>query len=169
MRLELHEYVDSDLPLSRQLETDERVMHHLGGAFTRAAVRQNHRRRLRSVAVRAAWYFTIHPEDVECAVGTIGVWPSSCNGADLNEIGWMVLPAFQGRGYATAATRLVLERAKFEQRWRIVHAFPAVNNIASNAICCRLGFTLLGTVRLSYRNQTHLANDYGVELFPPAQ
>ncbi len=51
---------------------------------------------------------------------------------------------FQGRGVAKAAVRAVLDRAREEGRWGVVHAFPAVQNGPSNGICRSLGFTLLG-------------------------
>jgi len=59
------------------------------------------------------------------------------------ETGWFVLPAFQGRGIATAATALVVDQVRAEQRHRFLHAFPSVENAASNAVCRKLGFTLL--------------------------
>ena len=42
--------------------------------------------------------------------GWVGYWERD----DVYEIGWAVLPAFQGRGLATAATALALERARAE-------------------------------------------------------
>lgn len=55
----------------------------------------------------------------------------------------MVLPEFQGRGLAKAAVRALLERARDEDRWGSVHAFPGVTNKPSNGICRSLGFMLL--------------------------
>jgi RimJ/RimL family protein N-acetyltransferase len=54
-----------------------------------------------------------------------------------------VLPAHQGRGIAGRATALALEHAGAGGRRRFVHAFPSVENSASNAICRKLGFELL--------------------------
>jgi RimJ/RimL family protein N-acetyltransferase len=44
---------------------------------------------------------------------------------------------------ASAATAQALDRAREGTR-RYVHAFPSVDNPASNALCRRLGFELLG-------------------------
>jgi len=55
----------------------------------------------------------------------------------------MVLPEFQGRGLAKAAVRTLLRRARDEDRWGIVHAFPGITNTASNGICRSLRFTFL--------------------------
>jgi GNAT superfamily N-acetyltransferase len=40
------------------------------------------------------------------------------------EIGWMILPEFQNRGIASQAVREVLERARVEQKFGQIHAFP---------------------------------------------
>ncbi len=59
-------------------------------------------------------------------------------------IGWMVLPRYQGRGLGGRAARALLERARDEDRWGVVHAFPATTNAASNGICRSLGFRFVG-------------------------
>jgi RimJ/RimL family protein N-acetyltransferase len=58
----------------------------------------------------------------------------------MSEIGWMVLPEFQGRGIATTAVRMLLALAGEQERWGLVHAFPAVTNAPSNAVCRSAGF-----------------------------
>ena len=61
-----------------------------------------------------------------------------------------VVPAFQGRGLASAATALVLDEARATQTHRYVHAFPSTDNPPSNGICRKLGFTLLEVCRFEY-------------------
>ena len=53
---------------------------------------------------------------------------------------WMVLPEFQGRGIAMAATARAIELAKRDDKHRFMHAFPNIDNAPSNAICQKLGF-----------------------------
>ncbi len=74
--------------------------------------------------------------------------------------------ALQGRGFATAATRLVVEAA-----WaaipRPVHAYPNVANAASNAIARKAGFRLLGSESLEYpKGHWMMCKDWVVA--PPA-
>ena len=57
---------------------------------------------------------------------------------------------FQGRGIATHATAQVVERARAEGTHRYLHAFPVPDNGPSNAICRKLGFTLLGEVEIEF-------------------
>lgn len=54
-----------------------------------------------------------------------------------------MLPSFQGRGIAGSATAQLLDKAREDQQLRFVHAFPNIDNGPSNAICRRLGFTLV--------------------------
>jgi RimJ/RimL family protein N-acetyltransferase len=86
--------------------------------------------------------FRIVDEATGEGVGWVGYWERD---ADVYEIGWSVLPAFQGRGIAGAATRAALAAARDEGGRRYVHAYPSVDNGPSNGICRKLGFTLLGS------------------------
>jgi RimJ/RimL family protein N-acetyltransferase len=137
--VELQAYADADLALTHALEADPRVMGHLGGPSTRAEIEDAHRRRLVD-----PWWFKIVPEAGGPAAGTIGIWETRHGDELIHETGWMVLPAFQGRGIATAALALLLERAAAEPRFTTIHAFPGVDNAPSNALCRRFGFTLVG-------------------------
>ncbi|MFC1418258.1 GNAT family N-acetyltransferase [Streptacidiphilus cavernicola] len=77
-------------------------------------------------------------------VGTIGHWDRVWRDEPVYETGWSVLPSFQGRGIAVAAAAAVVGSARAEGRHRHLHAFPSVDNPASNAICRRVGFSLVG-------------------------
>jgi RimJ/RimL family protein N-acetyltransferase len=66
-------------------------------------------------------------------------------GGGLYEIGWMVLPGFQGRGIAGAATD-----ARAQGDRDRIHAFPSVENAPSNAICRKLGFEPAGEIEFEY-------------------
>ena len=61
-----------------------------------------------------------------------------------------MLPAFQGRGIASTATGLAISSAREDGRHRFMHAFPSVEDPPSNAICRKLGFTLLGAMDFEY-------------------
>jgi len=77
----------------------------------------------------------------------------------------MVVPEFQGRGIAAAATRQAIERARSEKARRFLHAFPSVDNPPSNAICRRLGFTLLEALEFEYPPGHFMrCNDWRLEL-----
>jgi RimJ/RimL family protein N-acetyltransferase len=82
-----------------------------------------------------------------------------------------VIPAFQGRGLATTATAQLLEIARAENDRRFVHAYPSVENAPSNAICRKLGFTLLGEHDFEWPRDSGSVmrcNDWRFDLFEAA-
>jgi RimJ/RimL family protein N-acetyltransferase len=159
--MELLRYEDADLALTEALETDPDVMRELGGPTERARFPEIHRRRLAD-----PWYFKIVPEPPGPAAGTIGVWEKELDGATIHETGWMVLPAFQGRGIATAALRLLVERVRAEPRFDSLHAFPPVTNAPSNALCRKFGFSLLGEREFVYAGRTLHCNHWVLQTPP---
>jgi hypothetical protein len=87
------------------------------------------------VEAGTVWFSVILPDgETGDGAGTVCVWDHDWNGKPISEIGWMVLPEFQGRGLAAGAVRSILQRARSEGRWDVVHAFPVVTNAPSNAI-----------------------------------
>ena len=82
------------------------------------------------------------------------------------ETGWSVLPEFQGLGIATLATKIIIERVRAEERHPFLHAFPSIKNGASNAICKKVGFRLLGQYDFEYPiGNLMTCNDWQVDLF----
>lgn len=71
-------------------------------------------------------------------------------GRTVFEMGWKVLPGFQGRGLAVGATVAAIGLAAAADRHRWAHAYPKVDNAASNAICRKAGFELRGEVDFEY-------------------
>ena len=103
-------------------------------------------------------------------VGWVGYWEIEWRDDDAWETGWAVIPSFQGGGIATSATALLLEEARAERGRRFVHAFPMLENLPSNAICRKLGFTLLGEVDFpARRGGTVRCHDWRFDLFPAGQ
>jgi len=150
--------MDADLPLTEALETDPEVMRELGGPIARSKLPDVHRRRLND-----PWWFKFAVEPSGPAVGTIGIWEKDFRGATLHETGWMVLPAFQGRGFASAALGLLIQRVRAEPRFERMHAFPPVANAPSNALCRKFDFSLLGDTDFSYAGRTLRCNHWALE------
>jgi RimJ/RimL family protein N-acetyltransferase len=153
--MELLAYTEADLALTTALETDPDVMRELGGPVEPDTLPDIHRRRLAD-----PWWFTIAVEPGGPRVGTIGIWPTRHGDETLHETGWMVLPAYQGRGIASAALTLLLERARAEPTFPSVHAFPPVTNAPSNALCRKFDFSLLGEVDFVYSGRTLRCNHW---------
>ena len=142
----LEPWCAGDLQLLERLLGDPAMTEHLGGPETRE-----------QIAVRQARYerpesrmFRIVDEATGDGVGWVGYWERTWRRERVYEIGWSVLREFQGRGIARAATLQAIALAKAERKRGFLHAFPAVDNAPSNAICRGLGFTLLGECEFEY-------------------
>ena len=71
------------------------------------------------------------------------------NGAGEVEVGWHLHPDSWGRGYATESARGVVERG-FAGGLSSVYAVVRPDNVASLAVCHRLGMTPLGITERWY-------------------
>jgi RimJ/RimL family protein N-acetyltransferase len=155
----------SDLPLLRRLLGDAETMRHLGGPETEARIAERNAR----YAQPGSRMFRVVDDETGAAVGSVGYWEREWRGGQVWETGWFVLPAFQGRGIASAATRLVVERARAEGTHRFLHAFPSVENPPSNAICRKVGFELVEECEFEYPKGSWMrCNDWRLDLLADA-
>jgi RimJ/RimL family protein N-acetyltransferase len=164
--MELRDVTMDDFPLYRRLMTDPGVMAELGGPLPEDRLEPKWREVVDDVAAGRVWYFAIVPDDEKEAAGSVCVWAREWDGEPINEMGWMVLPEHQGRGLASAAVRMVLDRARAERRWGTIHAFPGVTNGASNAICRKNGFEQLGAYDFLYEDRPLRCNHWRVDVGP---
>jgi RimJ/RimL family protein N-acetyltransferase len=157
---------EGDLPLLRQLLGDPAMMEHLGGPESPEKIAERQARYERIAETGTGRMFTIVDDATGESVGSVGYWEREWRGAQVYETGWSVLPAFQGRGIAGAATALAIEAARSERKHRYLHAFPSVENPASNAICRKLGFTLVEErVEFEYPKGSFMqCNDWRLDL-----
>ena len=158
--MELIEGTPEDEWLTVALETDPRVMAELGGPWTAAEAQAAHARRMASIRDTGTWWFTVVPNPGGPPVGTIGVWHSEADGQPVSETGWMILPEHQGKGHASAALALLLERARDDPRWGDIHAFPGALNAPSNALCHKFGFEQVSSLTVDYAGRTLEVNHW---------
>jgi len=123
---------------------DPRMTEHLGGPESpeKLAERQARYERIREAGTGAMFVICAGPEAE--GVGSVGYWEHTWRGGTVWEIGWSVVPEFQGRGIATCALGLLLEEIAADGQDRAILAYPAVENEASNAVCRKAGMTLIG-------------------------
>jgi RimJ/RimL family protein N-acetyltransferase len=134
------------LPLLQELVGDPTMMEHLGGPEGPTKIRERQARYERPDSRQ----FKIVERASGAGVGWVGYWERDEQGEAVYEAGWSVLPAFQGRGLAADATAQLISRAAAERDRRFLHAFPAVTNGPSNALCRKLGFELLEAREFEY-------------------
>lgn len=164
-RVGLRAVTVDDLPLYEAILCTPEMMEHLGGPLPRDGVAEKLERDAASTAAGEYWVLVIFPEDdPKAAAGTVSVWRHEEHGEPVNEIGWMVLPPYQGRGMGKAAVRAVLDRARTERRWDVVHAFPPVTNDRSNAMCRTLGFEFLEARDFEYKGRPVRCNVWRLDL-----
>jgi RimJ/RimL family protein N-acetyltransferase len=148
-----------------RMRCDPVMMAELGGPLPRDGIEAKVRRDVEAAASGKSWISMVvldetHPSAV---AGSVVLWSHDEEAEPFSEIGWMVLPEFQRRGLGKAAVRLLLERARDENRWGEVHAFPGVTNAASNAMCRTLGFTLLGEEQIDFSDRLLIANHWRID------
>jgi RimJ/RimL family protein N-acetyltransferase len=167
--MELRDITMGDLPLYEALLTDPGTMSELGGPLPREALEAKLRGIVDDVAAGRIWYLVVLPDGSSDPAGTVCIWDhneegSGADGGTITEIGWMVLPRFQGRGIGSRAVRATLDRARREGRWSVIHAFPGVTNVASNRICEKHGFTRTEEADIEYVGRTLRCNHWVLDL-----
>ena len=145
-----------------RMRCDPVMMAELGGPRPREGIEEKVRSDVQDVASGTAWIKMIVPsEDTpDVVAGTVSLGSHETDGEWLSEIGWMVLPEFQGRGLGKRAVRMLLELARDEGRWGLVHAFPAVTNGPSNGICRSLGFRFAGEREVTFAGRVLRSNHW---------
>ena len=78
------------------------MMAELGGPRPREGIEEKVRSDVQDVASGTAWIKIIVPskDTPDVVAGTVSLWSHNVDGELLSEIGWMVLPEFQGHGLA---------------------------------------------------------------------
>ena len=158
----LRTWTEDDLWLLHETLGDPAMMEHLGGIESPEQIEQRHARFLSSAGMFTVW-------EGEAAVGSVGFWDKTWRGEEVYEAGWMILPKYAGRGLATQAALEVMSLARKEGKHRFLHAFPNVENAASNAVCRNAGFTNLGESTFEYpKGKWMRCNDWRVDLLANA-
>ena len=152
-----------DLPLLERLMGDARMTEHLGGPESPDKLRQ---RQARYASLEGGdRMFKIIDVATGAGVGSVGYWTKEWREEKVYEVGWMVVPEFQGRGIAAVATEQTIELARRDAAHRFMHAFPNVDNAPSNAICRKLGFELLEACEFEFPKGHFMAcNDWCLDL-----
>jgi RimJ/RimL family protein N-acetyltransferase len=162
LRMLLRNVEPDDLDLYVRMRCDPAMMADLGGPLPRAGIEAKVARDVRMVTADVEWIKIIVPDATAptVAAGTVALWSHEDEGERISEVGWMVLPEFQGRGLGKQAVRLLLAAAHADGRWGPVHAFPGVGNGPSNGICRSLGFRLTGTREVTFAGRVLSTNHW---------
>jgi len=151
MDVQLKPWSEPALGLLRLINTPQ-MRRHVGGPESEEELLARHRRYLAMPETGSGCMYAVLLGDE--MVGSIAYFRREWQGEQIHETGWNVLPGHQGRGIAGAAGAaligIVREAARRGEGPRSLHAFPSVQNTASNALCRHLGLTLLGACDFEY-------------------
>jgi RimJ/RimL family protein N-acetyltransferase len=164
LQVRIKPWADTDLDLLRRMNVPE-MMEHIGGPETEEQILVRHKRYVEIGGMGTGRMFSIVLLPGLEAIGNIGYWERVWQTETVYEIGWGVLPPFQGRGIATVAVEAAVASASAEQKHRHIHAFPSVNNPASNTICRKLDFVFIAECDFEYPPGSFMqCNDWRLEL-----
>ncbi len=128
-----------DVGVYVRMRCDPVMMAELGGPLPRDGVEEKVARDVQAAAAGTDWIKMIIPDEAAPEV---------------------VAAEFQGRGLAKRAVRMLLELARDDGRWGLVHAFPATTNAPSNGICRTLGFSFAGERDVAFAGRVLRSNHW---------
>ncbi|GAA1323889.1 hypothetical protein GCM10009647_059060 [Streptomyces sanglieri] len=160
--MRLRNVTPDDVEAYARMRCDPVMMADLGGPLPPDGMKDKVQRDALEAAADTAWIKMIIPDagTPEVVAGSVTIWSHDTDDGPMSEIGWMILPQFQGRGLGKRAARALLEQARNEDRWGAVHAFPAVSNGASNGICRSLGFRLIAEQNVTFADRVLRSNHW---------
>ncbi|MFG3146511.1 GNAT family N-acetyltransferase [Streptomyces sp. NPDC048243] len=163
--MHLRNVTPDDVEAYVRMRCDPAMMADLGGPLPADGMADKVRRDAEQAAADREWIRMIVPDagDPGVVAGSVALWSHDGEEGLISEIGWMVLPEFQGRGLGKRAVRVLLEQARDQDRWGRVHAFPATRNAASNGVCRSVGFRLLSQVAVEFAGRVIHSNHWVID------
>jgi RimJ/RimL family protein N-acetyltransferase len=142
MQVTLERWAVEDLAVLERANTPE-MTRFLGGPESEEALAQRHADYLVLWESGEVRMFRVTVDGA--TAGYAGWWEEEHEGAPVYEVGCVVEPGWQGRGVASAALREVLRLAAVLGDRDVIVGYANADNEASNALCARVGFSLIGT------------------------
>ncbi|GAB3175002.1 GNAT family N-acetyltransferase [Streptomyces incanus] len=161
----LRDVEPGDVDAYVRMRCDPAMMGDLGGPLPREGMEAKVQRDVQGAAAGTDWIKMIVPDKAEptAVAGTVTLWSHDNDAERISEIGWMVLPEFQGRGLGKQGVRTLLDLARDDGRWGLIHAFPATTNAPSNGICRSLGFRSLGEQDVTFAGRVLRTNHWTID------
>ena len=107
--MQLRDVELGDVSAYVRMRCDPVMMAELGGPLPREGIEDKVARDVRAAAAGSEWIKMIVPGQTapDVVAGLVALWSHGEDGGEpVTEIGWMVLPEFQGRGLARRAVRM---------------------------------------------------------------
>ncbi|WP_158678967.1 GNAT family N-acetyltransferase [Pseudoalteromonas sp. T1lg75] len=146
-RLEHQPLRQAHWPLFAALHQNQEVMRYVADVPSYAQIKERFEARLASQATADSWHTWAIINDDGQEIGVTGFLPQERQGAEL---GFLLLPEYQGRGYGQESLQALLTHG--ERRFAIAQyrATVTAGNLASRALLLKCGFTQLASARNGY-------------------
>ncbi len=146
-RLRLREWREEDLPAFAGFWADEDTARFVGGTCNREDAWCRMAMHIGHWVLRGYGMWAIEEKASGRLAGYCGPW--NPEGWPEREIGWGLVKAFHGRGFATEAARRARDFAYRELGWPTAVSYIAAENAASQRVAARLGatFECIGELR----------------------
>lgn len=140
-RLVIRAWEPTDRDAFRAMAQDPTVMQYINGGvpLTEDEIAQSLERQARTLAQHGFCMGAVVEKERDLVVGVAGMQPLGATG-DL-EIGWWLVPAVWGRGYATEAGAAAMKHVLQTLGRERVYAIIDPPNDRSKAVAARLGMT----------------------------
>jgi len=140
-RLILRNIESTDADLIHKLRSDEVVNQFVGrdNSSTVEKAKEFILKIQNLVEKNEGLYWIIRRKENNDLVGTVCLWNFDTEN-EIVEIGYEMLPEFQGKGIMTEALKAVTKHTFEEIKAKIITAFPSSDNINSVAILKKLNF-----------------------------
>ena len=146
LSVKLAPWSDAGFEVLQRSNTPE-MTQFLGGPESREKLADRHRRYL-DPEENGTMFLVVLPDGR--IAGSTGFREHEWDGEPAFETGYGILPEFQGRGLAVAATLAAAQAARADGRHRWLYAFPSAQHAASNAVCRKAGFEFRGESEFEY-------------------
>ncbi|NMP31062.1 GNAT family N-acetyltransferase [Thalassotalea sp. M1531] len=149
-RLTIRLMTNQDFEYFKQLQNDPELMTFIGPILEERALKEKFSARVNCLEDLSQWFtFLIFDQDTKVFCGSVGFLLQDQDSQRV-EIGYLALPAAQGKGVITEAANALLEFIFNQLQARKVIANCAIQNIASWKVMEKLGLLREGELKSDF-------------------
>jgi RimJ/RimL family protein N-acetyltransferase len=145
-RLFLRTWQESDFLLARSLWSDPDVMTFLGGPLSDEKVMDKMRAEMACQQKHGVQYWPIFKRGSDDFAGCCGLRPWAYTPPEGHEVGFHLLKAHWGKGYASEVAQGVVKHAFEKLQFRMLRAGHHPEHVDSRKILLKLGFEFVDAV-----------------------
>ena len=160
-RIQLAPFDHSDKDIFIELSMSAQMMEHVYTPFTFEEAKAAFEAKSQPWTANSDSWFTLGITEILTRekLGSIGIKIVN-HEAKIGEVGFMMKPSAQGKGFASEALSLLKEYAFAELKLNKLTAICSVNNIGSYKLLDKLGFEREGCLRKNTLINNKLVDDY---------